>query len=155
MLYAYFTAVIRYIEANPRLPSIESIIANRTNPSIPINAAVEKDTPSGNKTVAFNSEPTWKQEGSAHTQGQEEDMSLVHNKSADPNKNKSAERHRRQRLPAREVTQSAQPSHQNNESREKDHFASSPFLLAKTASIIDLTASDSEDNVKSESVMVP
>ncbi|KAG9845160.1 hypothetical protein KCU98_g8940, partial [Aureobasidium melanogenum] len=139
MLYAYFTAVIRYIQASPRPPSIERAITNRTISSIPPNPAVTNSTP----------------KRYVHTRRHEEDLSFVHNKSFDQHKNKSADRNGRKRFRARKAVESTKPHHLNDESHEEGHTVPSRFLLTGTAPIIDLTASDSEESVKCEPVMVP
>ncbi|KAH0337676.1 hypothetical protein KCU81_g7987, partial [Aureobasidium melanogenum] len=155
MLYAYFTAVIRYIQVTPGPPSIERTITNRTKLSVSVYPRVEKGTPSRNKTMAYSSVPAWTQEHHVHTRRQEEEMSYVHNKSFDSNQNKSADRNQRQRLQATKTVESTESNHLNDESHEEDHTTSSRFSLTETASIIDLTASDSEESLRCEPDMVP
>lgn len=155
MLYAYFAAVIRYIQASPRPPSIESAIINRTHLSMPLNGAVASGTPSASRTLASDPRSTSAQDRDVHAQQQEQNTVMLHNQSIGGKENKTARRTRRKKSRVRPVIEHAESDQLNNESHEEDHAASTRFLPTGTAPIIDLTASDSEDSVKHGPVLIP
>ena len=156
MLYAYFAAVIRYIQASPRLPSIESAITNRMmNPSFPLDGAVTSGTPSGTNTVTSSLEPTSTKKRDVHPLRQEENTTLPLNQSFGGVENKTANRKKRERVRAKTVMGNVDPNHSGDESHKYGHDGSRPSVLTDTAPVVDLTVSDTEENLKCEPDVVP